>query len=72
VVAHTGHTAACANMCACRLRFLSRYEESDEQKKVAETYRLVATTEDTFLAFVKAWAMWISKFNRNTDLVEAA
>jgi hypothetical protein len=54
------------------LGFLSRYEESDEQKKVAETYRLVATTEDTFLAFVKAWAIWISKFSRNTDLIEAA
>lgn len=54
------------------LGFLSRYEESEEQRKAAETYRLVATTEDTFLAFVKAWAEWISKFNRNTDLIEAA
>jgi hypothetical protein len=54
------------------LGFLSRYEESEEQRKAAKTYRLVATTEDTFLAFVKAWAEWISKFNRNTDLIEAA
>jgi hypothetical protein len=54
------------------LGFLSRYEESEEQRKLAETYRLVATTEDAFLAFVKAWAKWISTFNRNTDLIEAA
>jgi CRISPR/Cas system CMR-associated protein Cmr1 (group 7 of RAMP superfamily) len=54
------------------LGFLSRYEESEEQRKAAETYRLVVTTEDTFLGFVKTWAEWISKFNRNTDLIEAA
>ena len=54
------------------LGFLSRYEESKEERKVAETYRLLATTEDTFLAFVKAWATWISKFNRNTELSEVA
>jgi hypothetical protein len=54
------------------LGFLSRYEESGDEKKIAETYRLVATTEDAFLEFVKAWAMWISKFDRNFNLVEAA
>jgi hypothetical protein len=54
------------------LGFLSRYEEAPDQKALAETYRLVATTQSTFLNFVRAWAVWIGKFARNTDLVEAA
>jgi hypothetical protein len=54
------------------LGFLSRYEESEEQKRAAETYRLVATTENCFLRFVKAWATWIASFPRDTQLSEAA
>jgi hypothetical protein len=37
------------------LGFISRYEETAKEKEAAETYRLVTTTEDTFLAFVKRW-----------------
>jgi hypothetical protein len=54
------------------LGFLSRYEETEEQKAKAETYRLVTTTEDEFLRFVKLWAKWISKFQGDDRLSEAA
>jgi len=54
------------------LGFLSRYEEMEEQKAKAETYRLVTTTEDEFLRFVKLWAKWISKFQGDDRLSEAA
>jgi len=54
------------------LGFLSRYEETEEQKVKAETYRLVATTEDEFLRFVKLWAKWVSRFQGDTLLSEAA
>lgn len=40
------------------LAFLSRYEEGEEQAK-AESYRLIVTTEEEFLRFVKCWAAWI-------------
>jgi len=54
------------------LGFLSRYEESKEQRDKAETYRLVTTTEEGFLAFVKAWAAWLAKFGYDSKLVEGA
>jgi len=54
------------------LGFLSRYEEKEEQKAKAETYRLVTTTEDEFLRFVKLWAKWISQFQDDKLLREAA
>ena len=54
------------------LGFLSRYEETDEQKAKAETYRLVTTTEDEFLRFVKLWAKWVSQFQGDNLLSEAA
>lgn len=38
------------------IAFLSRYEETEEQKATAETYRLVAVRETDFLPFVRAWA----------------
>jgi hypothetical protein len=38
------------------LAFLSRYEETGEERDAQETYRLVVTTEENFLHFVKAWA----------------
>ena len=44
----------------------------EEQKAKAETYRLVTTTEDEFLHFVKLWAKWISKFQGDDRLSEAA
>jgi len=54
------------------LGFLSRYEEMEEQKAKAETYRLVTTTEDEFLRFVKLWAKWISQFQGDDLLSDAA
>jgi hypothetical protein len=54
------------------LGFLSRYEETEEQKAKVETYRLVTTTEDEFLRFVKLWAKWISQFQGDDQLSEAA
>jgi len=41
--------------------FLSRYEESQEQKDESETYRIIITKVDEFLRFTKLWAKWISK-----------
>lgn len=54
------------------LGFLSRYEETQERKAKAETYRLVTTTEDEFLRFVKLWAKWVSQFKGDNLLSEAA
>ena len=54
------------------LAFLSRYEETEEQRKKSETYRLVATTEESFLSFVKAWAKWLSQFEADKRLFAAA
>jgi hypothetical protein len=54
------------------LGFLSRYEESEEDRAKSETYRLVTTTEDEFLRFVKCWAKWVSKFRDDNQLSEAA
>ncbi|UCI05684.1 hypothetical protein [Mesorhizobium sp. B1-1-8] len=42
------------------LAFLSRYEEGAEAQAQAETYRVIVTTEDEFLRFIKLWANWIS------------
>jgi hypothetical protein len=41
------------------IAFLSRYEESEEQRAAAETYRLVTVREADFLPFVRAWAHWV-------------
>ncbi len=41
------------------IAFLSRYEESEEQRAAAETYRLVTVRETDFLPFVRAWAHWV-------------
>lgn len=41
------------------IAFLSRYEESREQREAAETYRLVTVQEGNFLPFVRAWAQWV-------------
>jgi hypothetical protein len=54
------------------MAFLSRYEETAEQRDKAETYRVVVTTEDAFLRFVKAWARWVSGFPLNDRVAEAA
>lgn len=54
------------------MAFLSRYEETDEQRKVAKTYRVVVVPEDEFLRFVKAWASWVSSFPLDHAVSEAA
>jgi hypothetical protein len=54
------------------MAFLSRYEENAEQREQAETYRLVITTEEAFLQFVKSWAEWIGSLDLDPRLAEAA
>ncbi len=51
------------------IAFLSRYEETQEQREAAETYRLVTVRETDFLPFVRAWALWVAHHhNRDDDL----
>lgn len=54
------------------MAFLSRYEETMEQREKAETYRLVMTTEEAFLHFVKSWAGWIGNLNLDPRLAASA
>lgn len=54
------------------LAFLSRYEETEEQRKISETYRMVATTEEGFLSFLKEWANWLQQQGMDQELYEAA
>jgi len=54
------------------LAFLSRYEENEEQRSKAETYRLIVASERDFLNLVKAWVKWIATFPRDTSLSDAA
>jgi hypothetical protein len=42
------------------LAMLSRYEEGAAQA-TAESYRVIVTTEEAFLSFVKGWAEWVSE-----------
>jgi hypothetical protein len=52
------------------MAFLSRYE--DERLEQRHTYRVLVTTEDAFIQFVKAWAGWVSQFPLNDRVAEAA
>ncbi|RVL64723.1 hypothetical protein [Sinorhizobium meliloti] len=54
------------------MAFLSRYEESAEQREQAETYRVVITTEEGFLHFVKSWAGWIGGLDLDRRVDSAA
>jgi len=54
------------------MAFLSRYEETASQREQAETYRVVITTEEAFLHFVKSWAKWIGSFDLDRRLAAAA
>jgi len=54
------------------MAFLSRYEESPEQREQAESYRVVITTEEAFLHFVKCWAEWISNLALDRRVASAA
>jgi hypothetical protein len=54
------------------LGFLSRYEETEDQRQKAETYRLVVTSEEGFLGFVKSWTAWVARFSSDGELYQAA
>jgi len=54
------------------MAFLSRYEETPEQREQAETYRVVITTEEAFLHFVKSWALWIGGLDLDRRVATAA
>jgi hypothetical protein len=52
------------------LAFLSRYEETKEQCELATTYRVVITSEDEFLRFLKTWARWVGSFRLDSGFRE--
>lgn len=54
------------------IAFLSRYEETEEQRNAAQTYRVVAARDEEFLDFLKSWASWISTFPAEQQIEDAA
>jgi hypothetical protein len=54
------------------IAFLSRYEEANAPEGQPQTYRLVATTADSFLSLIRAWAVWLQQFPAEYDLRVAA
>ena len=54
------------------LAFLSRYEENEDSRTFPETYRVVVTTEENFLRFVKQWTTWIATFRDDVGMFRAA
>lgn len=54
------------------IAFLSRYEESEEQRAVAETYRLITVRETHFLPFVRSWAHWVIAHHQNDQELRVA
>jgi hypothetical protein len=54
------------------LAFLSRYEEEEEQRAKAQTYRLIAVTDEDFLAFLRQWSLWLASFPFDSELSEAS
>lgn len=51
------------------IAFLSRYEETEEQRAASDTYRLVTVRETDFLPFIRAWAQWVvAHHDHNQDL----
>ena len=54
------------------MAFLSRYEETEEQRRVSTTYRVVVTTEDEFLQFIKDWAFWVGNIQPSHSISAAA
>jgi hypothetical protein len=53
------------------LAFLSRYEESPEQRGESQTYRIVATTEEEFLTFIRYWAKWVASLSPELKMMAA-
>jgi hypothetical protein len=54
------------------IAFLSRYEETEANRKLAETYRLVVTTEENFLHFIRKWTGWVAGFRDEVGMFKAA
>ena len=54
------------------MAFLSRYEETPEQREQAETYRVLVTTEEAFLHFAKSWANWVCGLDLDPRVAKAA
>lgn len=54
------------------IAFLSRYEETAEQRAAGETYRVVTVRETDFLPFVRAWAQWVSGHGETDDNLRIA
>lgn len=52
------------------LAFLSRYEDPSDGG--TKTYRLVVTSEEEFLGFVKLWAEWVGGLADDGKMAEAA
>lgn len=52
------------------LAFLSRREETQEEREKAETYRLVVVSDEDFLAFLRQWAQWLADFPPEGEIVE--
>lgn len=50
------------------LAFLSRYEETEQQRQVSESYRVAIASEEEFWNFVKGWAVWLSKLPPDSRL----
>lgn len=53
------------------LAFISRYEESAEQRAQTETYRLVTVRVSDFLRFVRTWAHWVVEHREDGNLRDA-
>jgi hypothetical protein len=51
------------------IAFLSQYEETEEQRKASETYRLLVVPETAFLGFVKRWAAWIGGLDQDVAIL---
>lgn len=54
------------------MAFLSRYEETLEERERAETYRVLVTTEEAFLHFVRSWALWVGGLDLDPRVAKAA
>ncbi|MBY3384325.1 hypothetical protein [Rhizobium laguerreae] len=54
------------------MAFLSRYEEIEQERELAETYRVVVTTEEAFLHFVRSWAHWVGGIALDRRVAETA
>jgi hypothetical protein len=54
------------------LGFISHYTETRGEQAADGTYRLVVTTEENFIHFVRSWAKWAAGFRSENKFFEAA